>query len=546
MTKTKSKNSKLNPQIEKMLDLYVSSLTENKKFTPISVDEITSRVAKFYESVRKIVDWKDDNALRRAAIERVLKRLLFTKVSGISVKKINADELAERVTVELIRGGHLPNDTIPVERLAPVSKALEKYSYFLDFASKYNALEVKKRVNFTTFVIEIAACEIEEILTNPVKEYALIQSMTETLSERIKIIPKDKITSEQKHKYIFVATCRALFELDDNFITYHILGGSYKNWSNPTPDEIAQMAQALFADWKKIEIEINSREVGKFVDTAENIDTIFLLINDVLDSYKEKPKKIIKLFKNKNSLTNAITTAYNKRYKTLKRRLFRLAVFSTLSVFLSNWFTFFIVEVPLAQLFYEKFNLFAAIADFLIPTFLMFFLVVIIRPPGKRNIDKVRSTMLGVIYADEKQEQYQIKIQKRNFSVTKAFMYTVYIYSMLAVFAAIAYLFYIAQLPMTSIVFDTFTIALTVYAAVVIKTKANELSVDRHTSLVDFMMDLVSVPIAKVGSIFASKWKEYNLAAILFNFLVETPFVAILDFLQDWSEFMKERKAELR
>lgn len=121
-----------------------------------------------------------------------------------------------------------------------------------------------------------------------------------------------------------------------------------------------------------------------------------------------------------------------------------------------------------------------------------------------------------------------------------------YILTTLLAFAGIAFVFYIARLPITSVIFDTFTIALTVFAAVVIKNKSKELNVDEHADIHDFLLDIVAVPIAKVGSVFARKWKEYNIIAIFFNFVIETPLVVVLDFIQGWSEYIKERKSELR
>jgi len=67
-------------------DFKHSVKEENKKSSnPIYVDEIASKVAKFYETVRRIVDWKEEHLIRRAAIERVLKRRFVSKVYGISI-----------------------------------------------------------------------------------------------------------------------------------------------------------------------------------------------------------------------------------------------------------------------------------------------------------------------------------------------------------------------------------------------------------------------------------------------------------------------------
>ena len=535
------------PEISKLADTYSESLIIARRgFTPIHVDEIASRVAGIYEKIRRVIDWKDDNALRRGAVERILKRSLFPKLSGFSVRDINAEILAETVTTELIRGGHLPNDTIPRERITDVATALNKYLYFLEHTSTYTLFEVKQKVNFATFILEIAACEIEEILTHPVKEYGLIKAMTDILDKRISAYPKAKLTAKEKYRHIYIATLRTLYGLDDNFIIFQILKQKYPKWENPDPEFLEKVAKQLSDDWRNNQVEIGKPITRKFNAITERMDTVFTLLDDILESLKEEPLKIKKTLENKKKLIKLITSSYEKRYKTLKTRLFRLAVFSTLSVFLSNWFTFFLIEVPLARLFYEGFNFAAAAVDFLVPTAVMFFLVVIIKPPKQENIKKVIPTTLGFVYKDEKQEHYEIRIQESKSSIFRVVLMSVYIWTILLVLMGIAYILYAAKLPITSVIFDTFTIALTVFAAVVIKNKSRELNVDEHTNVQDFLLDIVAVPVAKVGSILARKWKEYNLVAIFFNFIVETPLAFVLDFIQGWSEFIKEKRAELR
>jgi hypothetical protein len=305
------------------------------------------------------------------------------------------------------------------------------------------------------------------------------------------------------------------------------------------------MGQELPLLWKRLSDELDSPVLRKFVSIAERIDTAFVLIDDFLEEFKDRPADIIPASEDKEKFTQIITSKYEKRFKTLKTRLFRLAIFSTLSVFLSNWVTFFIVEVPLAHIFYEGFNTFAAIADFLIPTVAMFLLVIIIRPPNRKNLGRVLSTTLGFVYEDEKQENYQVRLDNNRHLVFRVLSLIIYIFTALLVFGGTADVFIWAKLPMTSVIFDTFTIALTVFAAVTIRNKSKELSVNEQTTLPDFFLDMFSVPIAKVGSVLAAKWKEYNIVAILFNFLIEMPFTLILDFIEHWSEFIKERRAEL-
>lgn len=536
----------LNDETKELVDTYAKALIKSKEnYTPIHVDEIASSVARFYERIRKVIDWKDDNALRRGAIERILKRIFFPKFVGFSMQSFDADVLAENITTEIIRSGHLPNHAVPVERVKTVSESLHKYLCFLQYISNYKAFEIKQKTNAATFILEIAACEIEEILVEPAKEKGIMKAMTELLDQRLSVFPSNLLSPKEKLEYVKIATERTLYDLDDKYVIYQILKENYPQWHNLDDESIAGFSKHLPNIEKKFYGKINTPISRKFDFIAEKVDTVFMLLDDVLEGLKEKPKEIRATLENKEEFIKLLTDSYNKRFNTLKRRLLRLAIFSTLSVFLSNFVTFYLVEVPLAHFFYEGFNFLAAATDFLLPTLVMFFLVFIIKPPKEDNLGKVLSTTLRFIYKDEGKEHYQINIHSKKLTVFNIFMTLIYIITAVGVFGGIAYLFYIAKLPVTSIIFDTFTIALNVFAAVVIRNQSRELNVEDERGFLDFILDVITVPIAKVGFFLARKWKEYNIVAIFFNFVVETPLAAVLSFVQGWSEYIRERRSEL-
>ena len=539
----------LTPQIEAMAHAYVVGIAASKTHsTPVHMDEIAARIARFYEMLRKVIDWKEDNVLRRAAIERILKRLLFPKLSGVSATTtIDAYRVAYTVTADLIRGGHLPNDEIPQESITVVETALQKYLYILKHANfkTSDPLVIKRSINFTTFVIEIAACEIEEILTHPVKEQVIIRAMTELMAERIKVLPEGTMTADEKKTHVFIAVCRTLYDLDDPYILYQFLKLTYPDWHNPPQDKFAALASEIPDLWLRSEGILNHPLSRQFYTICERADAVFMLLGDVIDEIAPTPKKLAPILKKKEELTRRIQEAYDTRFATLKKRLVRLAIFSTLSVFLSNWVTFFIIEVPLASIFYEGFNLFTAIIDFLVPTLVMFLLVIIIRPPGADNIPRVLSAVYHYVYAEEKQIYYEVRSRQTRNPLFRLIVTTLYTAMTFAVFGGVAYVFWVAGLPLTSVIFDTFTIALTVFAAVLIRNKARELAVDDRTTLWEFFLDMLSIPVAKVGSFLANKWKEYNIIAILFTFLIETPLVVVFDLIDNWSQYLKERRSEL-
>ena len=115
----------------------------------------------------------------------------------------------------------------------------------------------------------------------------------------------------------------------------------------------------------------------------------------------------------------------------------------------------------------------------------------------------------------------------------------------LAFFSFVAWVFYLARIPVTSIVLDTLMIAINIFAALVVRNKSRELTVEEKSSFGEFLLDIISIPAAEVGSWLGNKWREYNIVGVFFNVVVETPFVSVVEFVEDWRNFLKEKKAEI-
>lgn len=545
---TLSPDIPLREEISLVAKYYAQEIIDKQeKESKIHIDEIASGVAKFYEQIRKIIDWKDDNALRRGAIERILKRRLLPKMITGSFTQDDSLHLAQTMTEELIRGGHLPNHEVPRSRVEVVSDSLNKYLYFLEYSIRsYGITNVKKVNEVTIFLIEIASCEIEEVLTRPAKEYGIMEVMSKIMNERIKVEPENTLKKDAKLDLIRVSVQRKLYHLDDNYIVYMYLRRKYPNWDHFSQEELKEFAQNLESIQKSSEEYINSKICKKFDEIIGQYSAVFALLDDVFDDLKNSPKSIEKNINDKSLLLSLITNNYNKRRDTLKRTLRNSAIFSTLSVFLSNWVTFYLIEVPVARLFYEEFNLLATIVDFLLPALVMFLLVIFIKPPKEDNLDKVLKASEDLLYDHPKYEIYEIKLEESTSPVGKLVITSFYIISTILLFVGIGFLFYVAKLPMTSVVYDTFTIAVTFSAALAVRNKSKELQVGESGKFGEFLFDIFTVPVAKVGTFLSSKWKEYNVVAIFTNYLVEVPFVAILNFIELWSKFIKERKAEIK
>jgi hypothetical protein len=216
-----------------------------------------------------------------------------------------------------------------------------------------------------------------------------------------------------------------------------------------------------------------------------------------------------------------------------------------MSVIVANIITYFEVELPLSYLVKEKFTTYAAIIDFLIPSTFMFFLVSLIRPPSQKNEGKVVELALRFVYKNEPKDIYELKLKRRPRQLIQVVISSIYVAACLLMFWYIGVVFHMAGIPVTSVILDTATIGLNIFAALVIRNKSKELTVTEKSTFWEFLIDIFTTPLAEVGGFFANKWKEYNVISVFLNFFLETPLVKFVEFIEEWRHFLKDKKADI-
>lgn len=528
---------------------YYQSLKPKGEVTYIHVDEIASKVAVFYENLLRVINWKEEQLVRRTAIERKLKRRLITEISGFGLmNNLNSSRIANALVMESIRGGHLPNNQIPQSKLKDVENILEKYIYILKNLSNTQeraSLEVKLKVQFYNWLLEIAACEIEETLAPPLRENALINSMAKTLEERIRVKPQGAITDGEKRVQIYIAVHRTLFHLDDPIISYRLLRWQHPDWVNMPVSAYPQATQNILKIRQEIQAQLNCPWSGEFFKIGEKYDTLWLILGDILDQFKKNPDEMAIKLSDKEAFNQNIRDTYDKRYKTLKSRLFRMGLYSSLSVMIANMFSLFIIEIPVAKILYGGIKPWSMVADVVVPTLIMIGLVSAYKLPGQSNIEKVIDEIHQMIYQQQGEEIYEVRIKHSRKIITTIFIILFYLLGLVVSLGAIIWMLKAIKLPPTSIAVNTLLATIMIFGAMVIRQRAKELTVEDKTTFLEFSVDILSIPVAKLGQWLATKWKKYNIVSVFFTALIDMPFFAIISFIESWSSFLKERKSEI-
>lgn len=512
--------------------------------TTIHVDEVAKKVAAFYEQIRTIVDWKEEHLMRRAAIIRKLKRKFFDlELNNFS----ETGNVAESLVLELIRGGHFPNDKIEESKIGDVQKIIDKYIFILKNNPESKA--GKSGLNFYNWLIEVAACEIEEALAPAIREMALIDYMFGAMKEKIKVSDKiyeaGLLKKEYTYVQIYIAVCQALFKLDKPMISYNLIKYRYPNWSNADEGLISEISQKIFKIWQKTEEDMTNPISNKFYNICEKYDTPYLLMGDILST--SNSAEATKEISDPPVLEGLVKDAYSKRLSTLKSRISRAAIYSTVSIFVTKVLSLLLLEILIEKAIGNKLDTPILIADVLIPTLLMFLLVVSIKKPSKKNLNLVTMETMKIAYKKENADVYEIKMSRKKGLVIKIVLSLVYVLSAFITFGAIYYILSYFKFPITSIVIDIIFIALILFAGTAVSKRAQELTMeDEKEGFLTFLSDVFFLPVQGLGRWISNKWKKYNALAALFNALIDMPFSAFVDFLEKWRYFIKERKEEIR
>jgi len=526
--------SQLTQKLIQRYQAWYQSRQPKEGVATLHVDEVASGVASFYEKIRGIIEWREEHLMRRMAIERVLKRRMFLEKSG--------EKIAEPLVLELIRGGHFQNDFIEESKIIDIKKLIDKYLFILENSPPQNQ---KTKTDLQNWFLSVAACEIEETLSPAMRENALIEYMTDLMKEKIKLAEKlsQEISEEEKNIQIYIAVHKALFKLDIPLISFNLLKMKYSQWKDLPQSQLSEIAKNIYSIWGKIKKDLNHPLAEKFYQICERCDTSYLILGDIISG---DPLKIGEKIKSPEVLESEVQAVYQKRLNTLKARLGRVALYVTLSIFITKVVIALAVEIPIDKYLTGQFSYFALGLNIFIPPFLMFLLVSTIRPPKRENLEQVIMEVMKITYQTERKDIYVIKPKIKRGLALRAALFIFYSLSFLISFGIIFLVLEKLEFGIFSISIFFLFVCLISFAGIKIRERSKELQViEEKEGFFSFILDLFSLPFIRMGKWLSEEWAKHNALVILFNSLIDMPFQVFVEFLEQWRYFLKEKKEEI-
>ncbi len=517
--------------IQKFNTLRAESFSEGT--LKIHVDEIAARLALFYERVRSIIDYQEEHLLRKQTIDRIFRRRFFMPLGHGSI--------AEAIIKDIIRAGHLKNDSIPEAKIGEVQNIIDHFKFLLEHVAAPGYSGKEEVVEWLTIIVTNA---IEEALFSPMRDLALAELMFFALKEKLTINGVE-ISESDMNMQLYIAVQRALLRVDDEQLQYRLFQSVYPNWTKCETEECLKIAGDVWGIKEKVARQLKHPLAGQFFSLCNRYNTIFYIVGDLSEA-APMPEAFVATLDNPQTLEDAVKDAYQKRYAREKGRLNRLAFFSVISFLLSKIAIAIGIEAPLDIYVTHNFSWLSSVINLVFPPLLIFAITQSIKMPSVKNFHLVLEGIQNVVIA-ERPHSYSIKVRGKKKFWSQAFIKLIYAGTVVATFYALFEILTVLNFSIANmVVFALFT-SLVAATGVKVHKRAQELSLEEEKATMrSFILDLIAMPFVTIGRWAIAGLARFNILVIAANLIIELPFQFFIEFIENFRNFIKGQKEEIR
>lgn len=508
----------------------IESLEQKAEFNRdekrITVNPIVTKFASWYERLRNAMEFREDEVILRATIERILKRRLLLGGNG----KTTARPLVK----ELLWARYLPDAEVGENTVAKIEATIDLYLQLrLKIMSKHRISE--RDINDWTY--DLMSSDIQYIL-NPKKSKELLTNfMFHVLRDDVMI--EDEV-SETRDAQVFMAVRKAFARDDLAFLRYHMFCQYFGKLTEKTLD---YSADNFLAGYNEILRQMNYIHRDKIYTYVKRRTATFFIFEDILHLPKENLKTILE---SEEELKEAVFEACEKRYNSTSARVRRAVIRSFIFILFTKLGFAFFVEGTYERIFLGGIHWKSIIINTTVPPLLMVIVSLFIRPPGQDNSEKIFNHITHLLYDEDPVIGTKMLIAKDR--TDKGFMTAFNILWL----AAFVISFGILVVILTRIGFNIvsqgiflFFLAIVSFLAYRISLLANVYRVGEKQGFLTLLVDFLFMPVIRVGRKLTQSISQINIFLMLFDFFIEAPFKFLFAFFDQWFYFLHAKTEEL-
>lgn len=486
----------------------------------IAVSSATRRVAFVYERFRNVLEPDEADILRRKAIVRMLERRLTEDRS--------ASVTATLLLQELIRANYTP------------VKSVSFAQHLSLIIEKINTVWQQLPEAEGNIFLRIAAVAVDRQLYPRKVEEAFVQLMYHDTTSRV-IWPDDLVKEEDRLPQLYIACHRALFAADEFEIFYHFFISQYPHWFESDNQEVSStFLQEVPSYLRALSTQVYHPKRERLYRIMRSHAVPYRIL---LDMVKDKQED---MWQDEAVLLTDSRQAVQKRIEHIQNRMSRRAVHSILFLFFTKTLVALFLELPYELLLLGKVHWLALGANLAFHPLLLFVAGTTVRMPGESNTARISEYVQRIVTGEGVLPNIVMQKARRYGTLTWSLFATVYTALFLFIFWRLFLVLDQLQFSIVAILIFVVFLGLVSFLATRIRRSVDDIRViPKKEGVVGLFFSFLSLPILEFGRFLTAHISQLNVVLFIMDLILEAPFKLLIDVVEEWFTFIRDRKEEI-
>ena len=489
-----------------------------------STNQITISVGSFYERLRYAVDYQEEHTLRRAAIERIVRRfLLFT----------TTNEIGRALLDEMVRASYINNGTIPEALADDIENIIRKYQKFESLIGKKDG----------DILWSYAAIEIEQLLFPSDIGERTFTAMVQSVVQYLKPKEPNLISEADFNLFVYIACRRVFLKESHASLSFALFKSMIPEWRGKISQDDATI-ESVAARFNHTQAEIQALMENpvqwKIAGRLHNESIYFSLLSEIARRSGANTESIIT---DETRLDEVVEGILNRTYETHQSKVSESGTRAISYILVTKVVIGLAVELPYEILFLGEVNYFALSVNIIFFPILMLAMVKTIKYPEGDNTDDVIDGLLDFVEGKFETVQY-VSVREKN--ALQQFGNFVFRFVFFALsFGVIYSVLTSLHFNPASISLFLFFLCIVTFMGIRIRLKAHEWTMESEDETFGGLLwFLFAMPIVRTGRWFSEKLSSVNIFVFFLDFILETPFKLVLGSFDSFISYVKESKRE--
>lgn len=516
------------PPLSKLANAVITAFAKKEEVHDerfINVNPVVSKFASFYEKLRNAMEYREDEVILRATIERILRRRLL--LGG------NAQTTAAPLVRELIWARYLPDDSVGESMVGKVEEVIDLYLQLrLSILQKHRMSDGV--LNEWTY--DLMSSHIEQVIKPNKENDVIAHFMFALLKRNVEILDDSEQTKDAQ---VYLAVRKAFARDDRAFLRFHMFSQIFGALSKQTVVKIAENFPKGFAE---INAQLSYPKKDIIYGYVKKQTAPYLILEDVFTEHKNDLGEFVK----SPDFKNIVYKTCERRYKGISAKVTRAIIRSFVFILFTKLLFAFVIEGTYERLAYGEIQWRTIAINTGIPPLLMVIVGFMIQTPDKANTDRIYQYLVQILSEDVPKLGESLRITKQQVSkpIDTVFMIT-WIFAFFLSFGCILFVLYHLGFNIVSMGIFLFFLAIVAFLAYRISVTASLYRLGEKQGMLTPIIDFLFLPIVRVGRHLTEGISQINFIIFVFDFVIETPFKELFAFFEQLFYFLHTKRDEL-